>query len=93
MNEKSRRYRRHGRLLDERTIQFERILPGPIEVVWDYLTKREHLATWLVENDIPPNPGERIALTQDSEHVPIRVSGEIHARITRARPPHLLAFT
>ncbi len=29
------------------TVQMERLLPGPIERVWDYLTKPEFLATWL----------------------------------------------
>jgi len=29
------------------TVEMERLLPGPIEQVWDYLTKPELLATWL----------------------------------------------
>lgn len=42
-----------GVFLDNSTVRFERLLPGPIERVWDYLTKSEFLATWLagVEGD------------------------------------------
>jgi hypothetical protein len=29
------------------TVEMERLLPGPIEQVWDYLTKPELVATWL----------------------------------------------
>jgi len=29
------------------TVEIERILPGPIERVWEYLTKPELLATWM----------------------------------------------
>jgi hypothetical protein len=35
------------------TVEMERLLPGPIEQVWDYLTKPELLATWLGD----ANPG------------------------------------
>lgn len=36
-----------GVFLDNSTVRFERLLPGPIERVFDYLTKSEFLATWL----------------------------------------------
>lgn len=36
-----------GVFLDNSTVRFERLLPGPIGRVWDYLTKSEFLATWL----------------------------------------------
>jgi hypothetical protein len=31
-------------------VRFERLLPGPIERVWDYLTKPELQKTWLAES-------------------------------------------
>lgn len=36
-----------GVFTDNSTVRFERILPGPITRVWDYLTKPEFLETWL----------------------------------------------
>jgi uncharacterized protein YndB with AHSA1/START domain len=38
-----------GQVIDGDAVRFERLLPGPIERVWDFLTKPEHLATWLGE--------------------------------------------
>lgn len=35
-----------GVFIDNSTVRFERLLPGPIGRVWDYLTKPEFLATW-----------------------------------------------
>ena len=31
----------YGELLDEQTVRFERLLPGPIERVWSYLTESD----------------------------------------------------
>jgi uncharacterized protein YndB with AHSA1/START domain len=36
-----------GQVIHGDAVRFERLLPGPIERVWDFLTKPEHLATWL----------------------------------------------
>jgi uncharacterized protein YndB with AHSA1/START domain len=49
--------------LDGDTVRFERLLPGPIERVWSYLTEREHLTTWLAEDgQVPPRVGESFVL-------------------------------
>lgn len=37
----------YGERLDETTVRFERLLPGPIERVWEYITDSEKRATWL----------------------------------------------
>lgn len=34
-------------ILETSTVRFERLLPGPIERVWDYLVKPELRRTWL----------------------------------------------
>lgn len=36
--------------VDAQTVRFERLLPGPIERVWDYLTRPELQHTWLAES-------------------------------------------
>jgi uncharacterized protein YndB with AHSA1/START domain len=35
---------------DSQAVRFERLLPGPIERVWDYLTKPDLQRTWLAES-------------------------------------------
>ena len=36
-----------GERLDDTTVRFERLLPGPIERVWEYITDGEKRAKWL----------------------------------------------
>lgn len=85
--------KKQGRLLDPNTIQFERVLPGPIELVWDYLTRQEYLATWLVDSPIDAQVGGQLTLSQNSDRVPIRSPDEIRGVITQCIPPRLLAYT
>ena len=51
-----------GVFLDNSTVRFERRLPGPIERVWDYLTKSEFLATWLASASGDWRQGGEISL-------------------------------
>lgn len=45
------------------TVRFERLLPGPIERVWSYLTEGSLLTTWLAESGaVPPRRGETLVL-------------------------------
>jgi len=37
-------------ITDAQSVRFERLLPGPIERVWDYLTKPHLQRTWLAES-------------------------------------------
>ena len=37
----------YGELLDDHTVRFERILPGPVDRVWSYLTESDKRARWL----------------------------------------------
>ncbi len=39
--------KKYGERLDESTVRFERLLPGPIERVWQYLTEGDKRAQWL----------------------------------------------
>lgn len=51
-----------GVFIDNSTVRFERILPGPITRVWDYLTKSEFLETWLASASGDWRKGGEIAL-------------------------------
>jgi uncharacterized protein YndB with AHSA1/START domain len=50
-------------ILDGDSVRFERLVPGPIERVWSYLTEGPLLKAWLVEDGaVPPRVGESFVL-------------------------------
>ena len=48
----------HGELLEPMTVRIERMLPGPIERVWSYLTDSEMRGRWLATGAGYRNWGE-----------------------------------
>lgn len=52
----------YGELLDDNTVRFERLLPGPIERVWQYLVDSEKRRTWLCAGDFASEPGAAVEL-------------------------------
>jgi uncharacterized protein YndB with AHSA1/START domain len=52
-----------GIFLDFHSVRFERLLPGPIERVWDYLTKPEYMKTWLAVAKVDLRVGGTVELT------------------------------
>ena len=42
---------------DEHTVQFVRILPGPIERIWDYLWDGKKRGEWFASGPMPTKPG------------------------------------
>lgn len=66
--------------------------PHPIEVVWDYLTKPELVAQWLMENDIKPVVGHEFQFR--SKPVPaIEFDGIVYCKILEVQPPQQLSYT
>jgi len=93
---------KYGTLLSPNTIRFERILPGPIERVWAYLTESEKRAKWLASGDMEMRMGGAMELhwlhkNMDvaPEETPEKYANGHHmkASITRYDPPHVLGFT
>lgn len=84
-----------GTMLDAHTVRFERLLPGPIERVWEHLTTPGCLAAWLAAATIEPRVGGRIALRFDVAEAPERrdAGDLIVGVVTRWDPPRLLAYT
>jgi hypothetical protein len=39
-------------VLESQTVRFERLLPGPVERVWEYLTRPDLQRTWLAESAV-----------------------------------------
>jgi|CXWL01.1.fsa_nt_gi uncharacterized protein YndB with AHSA1/START domain len=81
-----------GVIIDRNTVKFERLVPGPLERVWDHITKREFLSKWLGDGEIGPE-GATIALLQEGSDVPLHTGATIAGVVTRCAPPHLLSFT
>jgi uncharacterized protein YndB with AHSA1/START domain len=88
------------------SLRFERLLPGPIERVWAFLTESDKRATWFAGGALEPRVGGKMELffkhanlAQPGEAVPEKYKQAhdpgIRAmhEITRYEPPRLLAFT
>jgi hypothetical protein len=91
--------------IDDHTIQFVRILPGPIEKVWDYLYDSEKRGTWFAKGTFG-KVGEPFELRwkhselSPSSAPPPDSMAEMdktgHSAINtllKIEPPHLLVFT
>lgn len=95
----------YGTLTAPDTIRIERLLPGPIERVWSYLTDSDKRATWLAAGDMDLHVGGSVEhvfrnseLTGHSDAPPPKFAkhaGEstLSGRITACEPPRLLSYT
>ena len=89
---------KQGKLIGNDTVQFERLLPGPIDVVWEYLTVSDRMASWLAHADIEPHKGGSARLQWDdwsTDEPPPNGAPHWTATgiVTRWDPPHALAYT
>jgi uncharacterized protein YndB with AHSA1/START domain len=83
------------------TVRLERLLPGPIEKVWSFLTRSDQRARWLAAGDWDLRVGGRVELhfTHDqlqSEPTPEKYRGmtmSFTGKILRIEPPRLIEFT
>lgn len=95
----------YGVITEAGTVRFERLLPGPIERVWSYLTDSEKRGTWLAAGEMELYVGGRVEhvfrnseLTEHDDPPPAKYAmyaGEsrMTGRITACEPPRLLAYT
>ncbi|RUL70986.1 SRPBCC family protein [Dyella choica] len=95
----------YGVVTEPTSIRFERLLPGPIERVWSYLTDSEKRGQWFSSGRIEPVVGGKTEhvfnnsrLTGHFDPPPekyARHAGEIrmHGHVLAYEPPHLLAYT
>jgi len=47
----------YGERIDENTIRFVRLLPGPIERVWEYIVDPDRRQKWFCAGDFELRPG------------------------------------
>ena len=83
---------RDGTLLDLHTVEFKRLLPGPIELAWDYLTKPELLKTWFADVTLEPSAGGAVDV-RFSEDTCGGHTGGVHGIIREFRPPYVIVFS
>lgn len=96
---------KHGTLINAAEVRFVRLLPGPIERVWDFITDPEKRVLWLAGGASDKRAGGKTKLVFNNKNL---APGEAvpekykeHAAediscietITRYEPPHVLAHT
>jgi uncharacterized protein YndB with AHSA1/START domain len=52
----------YGKMVDPQTVVFERLLPGPIERVFEYLWNEDKRRLWFTSGAMPAKVGERFTL-------------------------------
>jgi uncharacterized protein YndB with AHSA1/START domain len=95
-----------GERLDKTTVKFERLLPGPIERVWEYLTDGEKRAKWLaggktemaIDGIVELKFHNASLSPMPDDPPPQKYCGipekiNFQGRITRCEPPNLLSHT
>lgn len=94
-----------GVVTGARTIRFQRVLPGPIERVWAYLTESDKRGRWLASGTMELQVGGRVALnfrhadltphaeTPPEKYRKFEAGVTTYGRIRRCDPPRLLSFT
>lgn len=95
-----------GERLDDTTVRFERLLPGPIERVWEYITDGEKRAKWLAGGKTEQVVGGSIELLFHNNSLsplpddppPPKYCGNAEkmsysGRVTQCEPPRLFAHT
>lgn len=96
----------YGEMIDETTIRFIRMLPGPIERVWQYLVESDKRKSWLCAGVTEQKVGGQVDMLFRNESL----SGEadiprpekyrempeeitFNGTVTRCEPPHVIAHT
>ncbi|TPE53310.1 SRPBCC family protein [Amaricoccus solimangrovi] len=92
----------YGALTGPMTLTIQRILPGPVERIWDYLTDGALRARWLAAGEMEPRVGgaaefiwRNDELTDPPGAKPQGFGAEhrMKATVTEYDPPRRLAFT
>ena len=57
----------YAELVNPDTLRFERLMPGPIDRVWAYLTESDKRAQWLASGEMEPRAGGSVTLRFDHD--------------------------
>jgi uncharacterized protein YndB with AHSA1/START domain len=92
----------HGVLTEPMTVRIERLLPGPIERIWAYLTESELRRKWLAAGEMEMRAGAPFELVWRNDDLTdppgARPDGfpdehRMESRIIAFDPPRRIAFT
>jgi uncharacterized protein YndB with AHSA1/START domain len=92
----------YGSLIEPATLKIERLLPGPIDRVWAYLTEGEMRRQWLAAGDMELKVGASFELVWRNDELtdppgerPPGFGDEhrMQSRITELDPPRKITFT
>lgn len=94
----------YGKIVGPGEVRLERMLPGPIERVWKYLTDSELRGKWLATGSMELHLGGPVALhfqhadlssekTPPPKYAEMECGCELTGEMTHCEPPRLLAYT
>lgn len=92
----------YGVLTEPATLTIQRVLPGPIDRVWAYLTQSDLRRQWLAAGEMEMTQGANFELVWRNDDLtdppgkrPDGMDGkhQMECTITELDPPHKLAFT
>lgn len=94
----------YGVVTEPGTVRLERVLPGPIERVWAYVTESDKRGKWLGAGEMDLRVGGRTELTfrnsdlsPNREPTPDRYKqhegASFRGRVARCEPPRVLSYT
>jgi len=83
------------------TVRLERLLPGPVERVWAFITESDKRARWLAAGDMDLQPGGKVELNFSHDLISPEQTPEKYrdmpmgftGRVIRCEAPRLLVFT
>lgn len=91
----------YGALIEPATLKYERLLPGPIERIWAFLTESELRRQWLASGEMEMREGSAFTLCWRNDELtdppgrrPDGFDGvhSMESRITELDPPRKLAI-
>lgn len=92
----------YGVVIEPGALRLERVLPGPVERVWSYLTDSDKRGQWLAPGQMDLRVGGPVELRFNHEDLsrqtgptPERYRNEcnVTGHVTRCDPPRLLSYT
>ncbi|CAN7388781.1 MULTISPECIES: SRPBCC family protein [Ensifer] len=95
----------YARIVAPDAARIERLLPGPIERIWAYLTEEDKRRQWMASGTIgaiAESTVEHIFRHEDlgtdcgeppTKYAALAGESRIHGRIIACKPPYLLAYT
>lgn len=91
-----------GKLIEPTTLVIQRMLPGPVERVWAFLTESNLRRQWLASGEMELKAGAPFSLTWRNDELTdppgnrpegFGASHSMESRIIECDPPHRLVFS